>query len=673
MNSKRTFRILAGIFLVFTIFFFSTTNCSEEKNIKNEKIESIKKKIKTSSNESYDLSETIRIIHGLENAKKNSKNFEEYMEYMASQDYSKVAPDVLEAKLKLFPILEKLIKAEKELKNAQSLWPTFAKIGGVIVDESSQMATKSVISGGALNPLLALDIINSGIETIKIIEQQKDLENEVKNEISSIKDEYLDYLESYTKVYIKYMTEWDKVCLIRDNAYLELHENDLKAALISINKVLEINPQDKEARLLKAMCLIFMEEDKLNNELENSNKIKAKIILEDYIDEYPAESAPALVLLGSYHMINGNEEEALIYYNQSSVEYPKQAGLLLDMLNSYKQRSYLKKTAEGVYILELYKSMMEGFGLFSPNFHKALMAHNKGDFKKSKEEILKHFFRRSNQEVYDYLISDMNHCSNYLSESFNLIFKEKSFLDLEATTSFFNSNTLGIQVNNRSDVELNNVRLFLCIHFTDMYKDNYEVFKMPNTINKINPHSSADFGDIDLNFELNGKPKNAKDDIVHVRSIVLTDNIITWIDKDEFKITEIKKNKNYYADLKIDTNSINKMYETFGINIEELQTKIKEEIAINVEESYFGDNKVKIELPRILSYLNPIFSINELSDKEVVFPELSEINGKNINLEFYYDTKNKSKINFYINSSIGNFPIEIEIDQNNKLKDINYP
>ena len=213
MNSKRTFRILAVIFLVFTIFFLSTTNCSEEKNIKNEKIESIKKKIKTSSNESYDLSETIRIIHGLENAKKNSKNFEDYMEYMASQDYSKVAPDVLEAKLKLFPILEKLIKAEKELKNAQSLWPTFAKIGGVIVDESSQMATKSVISGGALNPLLALDIINSGIETIKIIEQQKDLEDEVKNEISSIKDEYLDYLESYTKVYIKYMTEWDKYVL----------------------------------------------------------------------------------------------------------------------------------------------------------------------------------------------------------------------------------------------------------------------------------------------------------------------------------------------------------------------------------------------------------------------------------------------------------------------------
>ena len=66
------------------------------------------------------------------------------------------------------------------------------------------------------------------------------------------------------------------------------------------------------------------------------------------------------------------------------------------------------------------------------------------------------------------------------------------------------------------------------------------------------------------------------------------------------------------------TNSINKTYEPFGINIEELKNKIKEEIAINIEESYFGDNKVKIELPRILSYLNPIFSINELSDKSSI-------------------------------------------------------
>ena len=64
------------------------------------------------------------------------------MEYMA-QDYSKVPPDVLEAKLKLFPILEKLIKAEKELKTPR-VYTTFAKIG--VVDESSQMATKSVIS-----------------------------------------------------------------------------------------------------------------------------------------------------------------------------------------------------------------------------------------------------------------------------------------------------------------------------------------------------------------------------------------------------------------------------------------------------------------------------------------------------------------------------------------------
>ena len=174
------------------------------------------------------------------------------------------------------------------------------------------------------------------------------------------------------------------------------------------------------------MCLTFMQDDSLN--LEFSNKDKAKQILEDYINDFPSETAPALTLLGSYYMLKDNNEQAEIYFNQSSIEYPKQASLLLDMLDSYEQRSYLKKTAEGDYILELYKSMMEGFGLFSPNFHKALIAHNEGNYEDSKEEILRHFFRRSNQDVYDYLISDMNHCSNYLSESFNLIFIEKSFL-----------------------------------------------------------------------------------------------------------------------------------------------------------------------------------------------------------------------------------------------------
>jgi hypothetical protein len=205
-----------------------------------------------------------------------------------------------------------------------------------------------------------------------------------------------------------------------------------------------------------------------------------------------------------------------------------------------------------------------------------------------------------------------------------------------------------------------------------MYKDNYEVFKIPTTINKIKPHSSVEFGEIDIDFKLLGKNKNAKDDIVFIRSIVLTDDLITWIDKDEFKITEIKKSQNYYSENSESDINLNNKYKPLGISAEDILKTIKDEVSVNIEESYIGDDKIKMKLPRILSYLNPVFSINELADKEVVFPKLSELNGKNIDLEFNYDLEDSSKINFHVSSIIGNIISEIEIDKSGKIKNIDW-
>ena len=67
----------------------------------------------------------------------------------------------------------------------------------------------------------------------------------------------------------------------------------------------------------------------------------------------------------------GNARSALSYFDQAAIEYPRQAEELTDLLNSYRSRTYLNKSVEGMYLLNLYKSTMEGFGLFSPNFYKA--------------------------------------------------------------------------------------------------------------------------------------------------------------------------------------------------------------------------------------------------------------------------------------------------------------
>ena len=49
-----------------------------------------------------------------------------------------------------------------------------------------------------------------------------------------------------------------------------------------------------------------------------------------------------------------------------------------------------------------------------------------------------------------------------------------------------------VSLSNRSDLRLENVRVFLCIHYTDMYKDEYDVVKVPKTLNVIEPHTTAD-------------------------------------------------------------------------------------------------------------------------------------------------------------------------------------
>jgi hypothetical protein len=495
------------------------------------------------------------------------------------------------------------------------------------------------------------------------------------------------------------MGEWDKICLNRDKAYLAIHEDKIEIGLKSLEKVLQINPNDKEALILKAYCLLFKEQKlksrplittvstiKINSlprsikgetELDNvqsepiGNSEKAKTILDNYLESYPDRSAPALQLLGTYYYLIGDKSMATSYYDQAAVEYPRQSEQLLDMLNSYKQRSYLRKSAEGGYILELYKSTMEGFGFFSPNFQKAYIESQKGNLEASKDEILKHFFRRGNQQVFDYLISDMQHCENYLSNSFDLVFKEKSFLDLEATPKMWNSSELNIKINNKSDIKLSNVRVFLCLHFTDMYKDDYEVFKVENTVSNIEPNSEADFGNIEIDFELYGKKKEVDKDIVSARAIIVTDQIVSWVDAKDFKINGIKEAYDYYEkENKQNSDNLKQYYEAVGLDWEKTIKVVKTNSEFVVEPGLIGKDKFKVKLPRDLVVLNPLFTINELGVNESVLPSKVKINGPYIELEFAYNIPDDKIIVFYLNSRRTKIKWKIKLDEDEQPEKI---
>ncbi|MFB0973581.1 MAG: hypothetical protein QMB59_03310, partial [Bacteroidales bacterium] len=170
----------------------------------------------------------------------------------------------------------------------------------------------------------------------------------------------------------------------------------------------------------------------------------------------------------------------------AAAEYPRQAEELTDLLNAYLNRSYLSSSVEGTYLLDLYKSTMEGSGLFSPNLQKARYYQSIGDAERCKDEILKHFFRSGNQGVYDCLLSDMTFCERNLKAGFDLIEPQDSLVRVKYAEGrrlfvLANDKELNVSLVNDSDVDLENVRVFLCIHYTDMYRDDYDVVKLPET------------------------------------------------------------------------------------------------------------------------------------------------------------------------------------------------
>ncbi len=631
----------------------------------------------------YDLEKTIRLFHILDAGYEKSHNIQEYLQFLAVQDYRGIPPEVIRAKKKLIPYYKTLRRAEEDLDEAEkrNLWNAVAG-NETLISVNSPIAEgiRAAFSGG-LDVIAVSNLVTKGILTgkdfFKNLKQNEKLEKEARAALEKHQDAYLAYLEEYIRLYVSYMAKWNRLCLMRDKAYISISNGDVDGALVVLSQVLSEYPHDRESTLLKSFCLVRRAQlGEANSELLGGLE-EAKQLLGNFVRDYPEKSAPALVLLGACHMLLGNETQAKNLFDQSSVEYPRGSEELLDMYNSYNYRNYLMKSVEGHFVQTMYKSMMEGFGFFSPNFQKAIIAYKKGDFAKAKEEIFRHFFRRGNQDVYDYLIADMKYVERYMPTLLNMIFEEHSFLDLQAynpTLSF--SDKLAVKVENRSDRKLSNVRLFLCLHLTDMYKDEYQVKKMETTVNNIEPHSVADFGKLQLDYEIYGKKKNSVSDIVSVRAVIMTDSLIIWVDEDKVKRTNILdkmgsrmnrksfEKKNFFY---MDKNWNGKQFADYVRSATSAEMKDR----MGLLGSVMGSKNMAFHFPRFLDGLNPYFSFGLLNNKDAVMPVSVVLNGDHIDVEFEKQTAWTNTIkSLYISSAEGVFYMDVSFDANGDIKGI---
>ena len=525
------------------------------------------------ANKDYDLEKTVRVMNALELAQVNSQNFDDFLKVMARQDYEGVAPDVLEAKQKMLPILQYMYQLQALDKSLSDVWmlARSAATGGM--EMTRRVNVMDIVNTMMGNPIVLLDIFHHE-DASKVTHKaftnyrkDKELRQNVRNDIAKLEASYLQYLSDYAPIYHKYMKEYDAFCVEKDKVYLDLYSGQPEIALKGADNILKKYPQCAEAQLLKAQAEIILTphqlprggekvplnpieggkgapmqlprkvEDKSVSESLPSGRLEGVFsTLDTYIAQHPDKTAPAMLLRGVLYQRMGNAEQALSCFHQASVEYPRQADQLSDMFDSYCMRNYLNKTSEGLYLLQLYRSMMEGNGLFSPNLMKAKYYADNGRQEESRNEIYNHFFRRGNQKYYDGLLSDMQFCEKNLPVGFKQLLIDRKFLDVKVEPDpqwliLTDDDEMKVTVRNKSGKRLENVRLFLCIHFTDMYKDEYHVVKVPQTMSIIEPNEEIKMTDVPLGYR-----DKTYGDITRIRAIAMTDDRLCWVDDIGFSL-----------------------------------------------------------------------------------------------------------------------------------------
>ena len=207
-----------------------------------------------------------------------------------------------------------------------------------------------------------------------------------------------------------------------------------------------------------------------------------------------------------------------------------------------------------------------------------------------------------------------------------------------------------------------------------MYKDEYDVQKLPS-VNIIKHNDKTEIGVVKLNYE-----NKRYNDITRIRAIAMTDDKICWIDNVDYKYMKasemaVKENKSnsHLATLK------QQLLEDFDINNDKLLSIIEDGIKIyasvsdgnlwhdmknDVKNLVTGkDKNLRVELPRILSIIDPVFSINEINSADKsIRPTENYLSGSNICLEFDFQPNEEDSLPLYIYSDFADFKVELSFN-----------
>ncbi len=551
-----------------------------------EEVEPVKAKMDAAADAPPDIDTTIRVVHEIDRALTDHHSMRDYLAAAAAQDYRGVAPDVLAARERILDVLFRLYAVQTQAEEKDELFAVSAEY---------LLKTMSLVElQGGLAPGASVSI--DKVQAQKLLEQLRDERAEHARVADALRGEeaaLYDAVSTYAATLRPHLEAWDKLCLLRDRARLAARNGDWAAARAAAEAAIALSPGESEAHLIAAHALLAGGTDE--------DLPRAEALLAEVLERHPDESAPALLLQGVLARRRGDEPAATLAFQQSAAMYPKQAARLSDMLDPYKQRAFLDQSREGSWIVESYRSTMLGAGFYSPDLQLAKGLFDAGRFEAGKQHVLEHFGRRRAQAQWDFLLSDIQFCLELLGDDYRAIFPEDAWLDLVVEPELLGGG-ISLAVDNRSQRTLRNATLVLAIQYTDMLPGQYSAVAAERTLPAVLPRAATDFGRLDIDTEWLGKPKTRADVVQH-RAVLLSDDAVVWVDTDAFKMAEAQAFR--------DTPASRSRGGPSGGMANKMDTLTRDagRAATVAAVTRLGDDGVVLEIPRALSILAPVFTL----------------------------------------------------------------
>lgn len=589
-----------------------------------------------------DLDKTVRVIHAVDRAVTERDDLQEFLTALARADYRGVAPDVLAARDRLLDVLMRLYAQQTRLENQEATFTVTRTVLSAMSLLNVDLSTAAGVPPG-LDTAQAQTILGD-------LRKDQQARKELLDGLVELESELIGAMTEYSAVYYKWVGEWDRVVARRDRAYLAAAAGNWAAAESAAREAIELAPQETEAHLLLALSLIESsrqapETDRLPEALE---------VLDRYLDGHPDRTAPALLLRGVAASLQGRTQEAALSFEQASAYYPRQAEILTDMLDPYQARAYLRRSREGQRIVDLYRATMLGAGAFSPDLQHARMLYAAGESDAARKKVLDHFSRRRNQARWDLILADVEFCANYFGAEFDAVFVEDSHLFLQVEPTLLGSK-LDVRVQNGTQREVRNATLLLALRFTDMHREDFEVFKVGETVPVVAPRSATRFGELPVEYEFLGQKKGVDDIVLH-RAILVADDAVMWVDTDEHRLALARTDA-------ADEATRERWYAAMKTSPEELQRAVVSSAEVGLDLG-LGDDDVLVQLPRELALLNPVFRLRRDGNESA--PEANVLDRDKIDLRFadvanFDDATTGGAATLVVSSRWGSFEVDLDL------------